>query len=124
MGEKSRTQQMVERLRELQMSTTDIEASAVVSVDGLTIASALPPGVEEDRVAAMSAAMLSLGERISGELGRGGLDVAYIHGDEGYVLLSAIGHDAVLTVLARKQAKLGLVFLEMQRTADDLSKLV
>jgi predicted regulator of Ras-like GTPase activity (Roadblock/LC7/MglB family) len=68
--------------------------------------------------------MLSLGERISGELGRGGLDVAYIHGDEGYVLLSAIGNDAVLTVLARKQAKLGLVFLEMQRTADDLSKLV
>jgi predicted regulator of Ras-like GTPase activity (Roadblock/LC7/MglB family) len=72
----------------------------------------------------MSAAMLSLGERISSELGRGGLDVAYIHGDVGYVLLSAIGNDAVLTVLARKQAKLGLVFLEMQRTAEDLSKLI
>jgi len=115
---------MVARLGELQGNTPDIEASAVVSVDGLTIAAALPTNVEEDRVAAMSAAMLSLGERISGELGRGGLDVAYIHGDAGYVLLSAIGNDAVLTVLARKQAKLGLVFLEMQRTAEDLSKLV
>jgi predicted regulator of Ras-like GTPase activity (Roadblock/LC7/MglB family) len=115
---------MVARLRELQGNTPDVEASAVVSVDGLTIAAALPTNVEEDRVAAMSAAMLSLGERISGELGRGGLDVAYIHGDEGYVLLSAIGNDAVLTVLARKQAKLGLVFLEMQRTAEDLSKLI
>ena len=67
----SRTQMMVDRLRELQASSPDIEASAIVSVDGLTIASALPQGVEEDRVSAMSAAMLSLGERIAGELGRG-----------------------------------------------------
>ena len=68
---KSRTQQMVDRLRELQASSPDIEASAIVSVDGLSIASALPHGVEEDRVSAMSAAMLSLGERIASELGRG-----------------------------------------------------
>ncbi len=54
---------MVDRLRELQASSPDIEASAIVSVDGLTIASALPQGVEEDRVSAMSAAMLSLGEK-------------------------------------------------------------
>ena len=64
---KSRTQLMVERLRDLQASSPDIEASAVVSVDGLTIASALPQGVEEDRVSAMSAAMLSLGERIASD---------------------------------------------------------
>ena len=70
---KSRTQQMVDRLRELQASSPDIEASAVVSVDGLSIASALPQGVEEDRVSAMSAAMLSLGERIATELVSGWL---------------------------------------------------
>ena len=57
---KSRSQLMVERLRDLQASSPDIEASAVVSVDGLIIASALPQSVEEDRVSAMSAAMLSL----------------------------------------------------------------
>ncbi len=68
---KSRTDQMVERLRDLQASTGDIEGSAVVSVDGLIMASSLPAGVEEDRVSAMSAAMLSLGERIATELGRG-----------------------------------------------------
>jgi uncharacterized protein len=71
---KSRSQLMVERLRDLQASSPDIEASAVVSVDGLSIASALPQNVEEDRVSAMSAAMLSLGERIASELGRGSLD--------------------------------------------------
>lgn len=121
---KTRTDQMVDRLRNLQGKTPDIEASAVVSVDGLIMASSLPAGVEEDRVSAMSAAMLSLGERIAGELGRGGLDEVYIHGDEGYVLLMASGMDAVLTVLAREQAKLGLVLLEMRRAAQDLERLV
>jgi predicted regulator of Ras-like GTPase activity (Roadblock/LC7/MglB family) len=121
---KSRTEQMVARLKDLQVSTPDIEASAVVSVDGLIIASALPPDVEEDRVSAMSAAMLSLGERIAGELGRGVLDQVYIRGANGYVILSSVGEEAVLTVLARQDAKLGLVFLDMRRAAEDLSRLI
>jgi predicted regulator of Ras-like GTPase activity (Roadblock/LC7/MglB family) len=88
------------------------------------MASSLPAGVEEDRVSAMSAAMLSLGERIATELGRGGLDEVYIHGIDGYVLLMASGRDAVLTVLAREQAKLGLVLLEMRRAVGDLERIV
>jgi len=121
---KSRSQLMVERLRDLQSSSPDIEASAIVSVDGLTIASALPRGVEEDRVSAMSAAMLSLGERIASELGRGNLDQVYIKGGQGYVVLMSVGEDAVLTVLAREQAKLGLIFLDMRRATEDLTKLI
>jgi predicted regulator of Ras-like GTPase activity (Roadblock/LC7/MglB family) len=121
---KSRTELMVDRLRDLQASSPDVEASAVVSVDGLTIASALPTNVEEDRVAAMSAAMLSLGERIAGELGRGNLDQVYIRGNNGFVVLMSVGEDAVLTVLAREQAKLGLLFLDMRRTVEDLSTLL
>ncbi len=120
----SKAEEMVKRLREMQNATPEIEASAVISVDGLTIASALPSDVEEDRVSAMSAAMLSLGERIATELNRGLLDEVYIHGDDGYVILSAIGTEAVLTALARKKAKLGLVFLEMRRAANDISQLI
>jgi len=115
---------MVARLKDLQISTPDVEASALVSVDGLIIASALPPDVEEDRVSAMSAAMLSLGERIASELGRGVLDQVYVRGADGYVILSAVGEEAVLTVLARKDAKLGLVFLDMRRAAEDLERLI
>ncbi|PWH18376.1 MAG: hypothetical protein DDG59_06285 [Anaerolineae bacterium] len=121
---KTRAQLMVERLRDLQASSPDIEASAVVSVDGLIIASALPQGVEEDRVSAMSAAMLSLGERIAMELGRGQLDQVYIKGEQGYVILMSVGEEAVLTALAREQAKLGLIFLDMRRAAADLTKLI
>jgi len=120
----SRTEQMVSRLRQMQAASPDIEASAVVSVDGLIIASALPNEVEEDRVSAMSAAMLSLGERISTELGRGNLEQVYIKGGDGFVILTSIGDEAVLTALAGQQAKLGLIFLEMRRAAEDLQLVV
>jgi hypothetical protein len=115
---------MIERLRDLQASSPAVEAAAVVSVDGLSMASSMPASVEEDRVAAMSAAMLSLGERIASELGRGSLEQVYIKGQKGYVILMAVGEEAVLTVLAREDAKLGLVFLDMSRAVTDLAKLV
>jgi predicted regulator of Ras-like GTPase activity (Roadblock/LC7/MglB family) len=120
----SRSQQMVDRLRTMQAASPDIEASAVVSVDGLIMASALPAEVEEDRVSAMSAAMLSLGERIATELGRGSLEQVYIKGTKGFIVLTAVGDEAVLTALARQDAKLGLIFLEMRRASEDLVKLV
>jgi len=115
---------MIACLKDLQVSSPDIEASAVVSVDGLTMASSLPADVEEDRVSAMSAAMLSLGERIASELGRGTLDQVYIRGEGGFVILMSVGEEAVLTVLARSQAKLGLLFLDMKRAAEELARIV
>ncbi len=124
MVEGSRTERMISCLKDLQVSSPDIEASAVVSVDGLTMASSLPAEVEEDRVSAMSAAMLSLGERIAGELGRGTLDQVYIRGQGGFVILMSVGEEAVLTVLARSQAKLGLLFLDMKRAAEELTQIV
>jgi predicted regulator of Ras-like GTPase activity (Roadblock/LC7/MglB family) len=111
-------------LKDLESSTPDIEASAVVSVDGLIMASALPQDVEEDRVAAMSAAMLSLGERTAQELNRGVLDQVFIRGESGYVLLMNVGEDAVLTTLVRKDAKLGIIFLDMKRAVDEIVKLI
>jgi uncharacterized protein len=120
----SRSRQMVDRLRLFQATSSDIEASAVVSVDGLSMASALPQGVEEERVSAMSAAMLSLGERIASELGRGSVEQVYVKGQNGYVILMSVGEEAVLTALAREKAKLGLIFLDMHRAADDLLKLL
>ena len=48
----------------------------------------------------------------------------YVKGQNGYVILSAIGEEAVLTVMARQQAKLGLIFLDMSRAVKELEKLV
>lgn len=121
---KSRTELLVSRLRDLQSSTGDVEAAAIVSVDGLSIASSLPGDIEEDRVSAMSAAMLSLGERIASELRRGALHQLYVKGENGYVILTSVGTEAVLTVLARKEARLGLIFLDVARAVQDLVKMI
>ncbi len=120
----SKIERLTYMLKELEATTPDIEASAVVSVDGLMIASALPQDVEEDRVAAMSAAMLSLGERTASELARGELSEVYVKGETGYIILMSAGENAVLTALARKDAKLGLIFLDMKRTAEEIKTVV
>ena len=83
----------------------DVQAAALVSLDGFTMASALPEGMQEDRVGAMSAAILGLGERAAAELGRGHLSQVFIEGADGYVLLMAAGDRAVLTALADRRRR-------------------
>ncbi len=111
-------------LSELNGSSADIEASAIVSTDGLMMAALLPGGMDEDRVGAMSAALLSLGDRTAKELARGGLEQVLIKGDKGYILMTHAGEDAVLTVLAKPQAKLGLIFLDVKRAAESVAKVI
>ncbi len=111
-------------LNELNSTSADIEASGVISTDGLMMASQLPARLDEDRVGAMSAAMLSLGDRTASELGRGELDQVLIKGKEGYVLMVYAGSEAVVTVMAKANAKLGLIFLDVKRAAEQLAKLL
>lgn len=119
-----RTDNFQKVLEDLNGSTADIEASALISVDGLMIASALPKNMDEDRIGAMSAALLSLGERTTRELGRGDLERVLVQGREGYIIMTAAGAEAVLTVTAKTNAKLGLLFLDIKRAAQTLAQLV
>ena len=119
-----RTDMFQHVLEELKGSSADVEASALISTDGLMIASALPQGMDEDRVGAMSAALLSLGDRAARELARGTLERVLLQGERGYVIRSSSGTEAVLTVLAKQNAKLGLLFLDIKRAAEALSKLI
>ena len=105
-------------------NSPDVQAAALVSMDGFTMASALPEGMQEDRVGAMSAAILGLGERAATELGRGHLTQVFIEGAEGYVVLIAAGPRAVLTTLAQPEAKLGLVLYDMKSTAERISQIL
>ncbi|AMK79040.1 roadblock/LC7 domain-containing protein [Methylomonas sp. MO1] len=111
-------------LTELNGTSADIEASGVISTDGLMMASVLPAGMDEDRVGAMSAAMLSLGDRTAQELNRGNLEQVLIKGARGYVLMTYAGNEAVLTVLAKPNAKLGLIFLDVKRAAESISEML
>jgi uncharacterized protein len=111
-------------LSDLNGSSADIEASAVLSTDGLMMASMLPGGMDEDRVGAMSAAMLSLGDRTAEELARGALEQVLIKGARGYILMTHAGNEAVVTVLAKPNARLGLIFLDVKRAAESIGKII
>jgi len=117
-------EQMNQILKTLVSNTPDLEGAATVSLDGLILASVLPAGTDEDRVSAMAAALLSLGERTSQELQRGTLEQVYVRGDNGYIILMAAGPEAVLEVIAGGGAKLGMVLLDMKRAAQEVSRLL
>ncbi len=104
-------------LRQLLAESPELEAAAVVSFDGLPMASALPVGFDEDRVAAMSAALLSLGERAAEGLGRGDLSQVWIEGADGTVFLVSAEDEAVLVAVAGRGAKAGLMMYEVRRAA-------
>jgi predicted regulator of Ras-like GTPase activity (Roadblock/LC7/MglB family) len=120
----SRADQLAQVLDEFLASSPDIEAAAVVSADGLPMASALPPQVEEDRLAAMSAALLLLGERAASGLGKGDLAQVLVEGANGYVVLMAAGPHAVLVAVASTGARAGLLLFEMKRMAERVTTLM
>src|SRR2546423_10144157 len=113
----SRSARLDQAITDLLREAPEIEAAAVVSFDGLPMASALPGSMDEDRVAAMSAALLSLGERAAQGLGRGELAQVYIEGEAGTVFLVSADDEAVLVAVAAPGAKAGMMLYEVRRAA-------
>lgn len=107
-------------LKNFVTATPDVEGAAMVTPDGLPLAASLPGGMDDERVSAMSAAMLSLGERIGKELVRGSIDRIYVEGNKGFSILTSCGEDAVFLVLATKDAKQGVLMLEIKRALGEL----
>ena len=119
-----RQEKLEEALGTLLEKTQDIDAAAIVGLDGFVMASVLPPGYEADRLGAMSAALLSLGERTAIELGRGELAQVFVEGTQGYVFLLAAGVDAVLTAIVRRGGKLGLVLSDIRNAAKSIAAII
>ena len=111
-------------LSELVGQVPEVEAASVVSFDGLAMASALPAGMDEDRVAAMSAALLSLGERAAEGLGRGALSQVFIEGENGTVFLISADDEAVLVAVTAKGSKTGLMLFEVKRAAAAVAEIL
>jgi predicted regulator of Ras-like GTPase activity (Roadblock/LC7/MglB family) len=120
----SKADQLAAALDEFLAGSADVEAVAVVSTEGLPMASALPPHVEEDRLAAMSGALLTLGERAASGLGKGELAQVFVEGEQGYVILMAAGRSAAVVAVTAESAKVGLVLFEMRRTAERVAGIM
>jgi predicted regulator of Ras-like GTPase activity (Roadblock/LC7/MglB family) len=119
-----REQLVTSVLRELIASSEDIEGSALISMDGLLLVSLLPAEFVQERVAAMSAAMLALGSQATAELRRGELDQILIKSQGGYVLLTRASPDTVLVVITGPEAKLGTTFIDVRRGAQALARAI
>ncbi|NWF59365.1 MAG: roadblock/LC7 domain-containing protein [Fischerella sp.] len=89
-----------DELQNFVLNSADVQGATLASPDGLVLASILPAGMDEERTAAMAASMLSLSERIGGELVRGIVERIVVEGEKGYGVLVSCGADAVLLVLA------------------------
>ena len=120
----SREEQFNRILAGLHQSTPDIEGAAVISMDGLVMASSLPASVDEEGVSAMAAAIYGIGARTSDELNRGLVEQLYIKGGNGYFLITQTGPDAMMAVMANQKAKLGIIFLDVRRAAEEIAKIV
>jgi predicted regulator of Ras-like GTPase activity (Roadblock/LC7/MglB family) len=120
----SRTESLNRILRALQTESPDVTAAALISEDGLIIASALPQHIEEVRIGGMTATLLSLGARASIELQLGRPQQVLIRGEHGYAVMSSATEGTVLIVVATENAKLGLLFLDMSRATKELAKIV
>ena len=104
-------------LSDLNSSSVDITSSAVISTDGLPVAHLLPANIDADRIGAMSAALLALGNRTAQELACGELEQVIVKGKLGYTLLIQAGGTNVLCLTAKERAKLGLIVLDARRAA-------
>ena len=118
------TSMLQDELQNFVSGASDVQGAALVSPDGLALASVLPGGMDEERTAAMSASMLSLGERIGRELARGNVERIVVEGEKGYGVLVGCSGDAVLLVLANASVKQGLLFLEIKRAVAKIAPLL
>ena len=109
-------------LRRLNAKSADIEASAVMTKDGLNVASVLGDDVNPDRLSAMCASLLALADTTAHELNRGSVKQLLLEGTKGVILIVHIGKDAVLGTAARPEVNLGMVFFETRKTAKFISQ--
>lgn len=118
-----RIEKMNSILRELRSGLQEVEAAVLISSDAMALASDMSGESDEEMIGALSASVLSMGERAARDLKRGVLEQVYIKGDQGYLLLVHCGPDALLSLLVNPEAKMGVIFMEAKRTAEELAKL-
>ena len=119
--------EIIKELKAFYDKLPGIQLCSVVSIEGLPIShypEELPGDADATRVAAMTASILSLGERAMLEVGFQELDRILVEGPQGYLISVSCGNRAVLTVSASKSLKIGLLFYDLKRTASEIAKIL
>lgn len=117
----TKTERLNDVLRTLRTSSPEIIGASVVTPDGFIVASHIPSEVDEDLIGGMAASLLGVGERIASDLMRAEVEQTYVRSPKGYIIVNSIGTDSVLVLLVSREAKLGMIFLELKRTLNQLA---
>ncbi len=118
----TRSEKITDILRGMRTSSPEVIGASVVSSDGFIVASVMPNDIDEDLIGGMAASLLGVGERISADLMRSEMEQTYIRSPKGYIIINSAGADSALVLLVTREAKLGLIFLELKRTIAELMK--
>ena len=111
-------------LGEFIKTTSSIQAAAVMTRDGIPVASKIHKDVNVERLSAISASLLSLADRASKDLQQGNLEQVLVESKEGFLLMLKVGNNAVLSVVSEKNSRLGMLLLEAKASAAILAKLI
>ncbi|WP_435854769.1 roadblock/LC7 domain-containing protein [Streptomyces triculaminicus] len=114
--------EVLAELQGLRVRVPHLTGAMVASTDGLVIAH-LVTGMEADPVAALTAAALGVGSRLTDAVGHGGFRELIVSGEGGYVATYAAGTSCVLTLLASADANVGRLNLEARRTGARIAEL-
>ena len=120
----SRIEQIHNILAKLKAGHDGVEGCLLVTAQGLPIDAALDGKADEDLISAITAAISSVSERVTKELGRGQLNNISILGEHGYIILLDVAARAVLTVLAKTNSNLGLILLLSKKSCNQLAELI
>ena len=120
----TKSEKISEVLRGLRQGTPEIIGATLVSSEGFIVASVLPNEVDEDLIGGMAASLLGVGERIAAHLLGSQMEQTYVRAPKGYIIVNACGPEAMLVLLVTREAKLGLIFLELKRTVAEMARLL
>lgn len=117
----SKQQELSSVLDNLRSAVPEIKGALVASADGLAVAQSLSSGEDVNRIAAMAAAALGLGKRITTTLAAGNLTQTQVSGTDAQIFLYAIGNKGVLALIANSDANVGLIHLEARGATNQIS---
>jgi predicted regulator of Ras-like GTPase activity (Roadblock/LC7/MglB family) len=109
-------------LRDLTVSTQGIDGTLLVRTDGLIVSSWISHLPDGSLAAAMSAALLNIGTNVISRLELGELKRVVVSGELGDVALVNAGEGMILSAVTRKGAGLGMIFLELGKTSERISR--
>ncbi|MEM2134689.1 MAG: roadblock/LC7 domain-containing protein [Candidatus Jordarchaeaceae archaeon] len=118
------TSEKIKTLLQRIEDTTKLEGLAVITRDGVRIASSASASVDADMLSAASAAMISTGEMASMQLNYGSLSDIIIRGDNGHILLTRAGPNHMLVAASKDTSQLGLNLGVMRRYAKSISEMI